>query len=95
MDHRTEFQHLVRDRLGDEAAGQILWSNPRLICSLATSPATTSMPYASTGAASILSATGSTATTTSPWRPSPPSPGTRERRAGGRARALRQHRLAR
>ncbi|MFI1890165.1 transporter [Streptomyces jumonjinensis] len=32
MDHRTEFQHLVRDRIGAEAAGQILWSDPRVIC---------------------------------------------------------------
>ncbi|WP_406403996.1 transporter [Streptomyces uncialis] len=32
MDHRDEFQRLVRDRLGAEAAGQILWSAPRVIC---------------------------------------------------------------
>ncbi|MQS99192.1 transporter, partial [Streptomyces jumonjinensis] len=32
MDHKAEFQRLVRDRLGSEAAGQILWSNPRVIC---------------------------------------------------------------
>ncbi|MFE5853421.1 DUF5655 domain-containing protein [Streptomyces sp. NPDC056500] len=32
MDHRDEFQRLVRDRLGSEAAGQILWSAPRVIC---------------------------------------------------------------
>lgn len=31
-DHRAEFQHLVRDRLGDAVAGQVLWSAPRLIC---------------------------------------------------------------
>ncbi|MFJ6755814.1 DUF5655 domain-containing protein [Streptomyces sp. NPDC091273] len=31
-DHRAEFQHLVRDRLGDAAADQVLWSAPRLIC---------------------------------------------------------------
>ncbi|MFC9643364.1 hypothetical protein ACFTZF_33130 [Streptomyces mirabilis] len=41
---------------------------------LETSPATTSMPYASTGAASIRSATASTVPSTSAWRPSPPSP---------------------
>ncbi|MEU6314743.1 DUF5655 domain-containing protein [Streptomyces sp. NPDC047014] len=32
MDHRTEFQALVRERLGANAASQVLWSAPRLIC---------------------------------------------------------------
>ncbi len=32
MDHRGEFEHLVRDRLGATAAAQVLWSGPRLIC---------------------------------------------------------------
>ncbi|WP_186779010.1 DUF5655 domain-containing protein [Streptomyces salinarius] len=32
MDHRAEFEHLVRDRLGVAAASQVLWSSPRLIC---------------------------------------------------------------
>ncbi|GAA2530242.1 MULTISPECIES: DUF5655 domain-containing protein [Streptomyces] len=32
MDHRSEFEHLVRDRLGVTAASQVLWSAPRLIC---------------------------------------------------------------
>ncbi len=32
MDHRAEFEHLVRNRLGVMAASQILWSGPRLIC---------------------------------------------------------------
>ncbi|NEB89035.1 DUF91 domain-containing protein [Streptomyces anulatus] len=32
MDHRREFEHLVRGRLGATAASQILWSGPRLIC---------------------------------------------------------------
>lgn len=32
MDHRVEFEHLVRDRLGTTAAAQVLWSGPRLIC---------------------------------------------------------------
>ncbi|GAA1373006.1 hypothetical protein GCM10009612_66470 [Streptomyces beijiangensis] len=32
MDHRREFEHLVRDRLGATAAAQVLWSGPRLIC---------------------------------------------------------------
>ncbi|MDJ0464720.1 DUF5655 domain-containing protein [Streptomyces sp. H27-C3] len=32
MDHRREFEHLVRDRLGVTAAAQVLWSGPRLIC---------------------------------------------------------------
>ncbi|QHC18917.1 DUF91 domain-containing protein [Streptomyces sp. GF20] len=32
MDHRAEFEHLVRDRLGGPAAAQVLWSSPRLIC---------------------------------------------------------------
>ncbi|WP_030748321.1 DUF5655 domain-containing protein [Streptomyces sp. NRRL F-5135] len=32
MDHRAEFEHLVRDRLGVTAADQVLWSGPRLIC---------------------------------------------------------------
>ncbi|MCX5302888.1 transporter [Streptomyces sp. NBC_00160] len=31
-DHRTEFQALVRARLGATAASQVLWSAPRLIC---------------------------------------------------------------
>ncbi|MFB6517299.1 DUF5655 domain-containing protein [Streptomyces sp. NPDC056401] len=31
-DHRDEFLHLVRDRLGDAVADQVLWSAPRLIC---------------------------------------------------------------
>ncbi|MFK4547191.1 putative transport protein [Streptomyces ambofaciens] len=32
MDHRAEFEHLVRQRLGVTAASQVLWSGPRLIC---------------------------------------------------------------
>ncbi|MFJ4803866.1 transporter [Streptomyces murinus] len=32
MDHRAEFERLVRDRLGTTAADQVLWSGPRLIC---------------------------------------------------------------
>ncbi|MFH8706561.1 DUF5655 domain-containing protein [Streptomyces rubrogriseus] len=32
MDHRAEFEHLVRDRLGVAVASQVLWSGPRLIC---------------------------------------------------------------
>lgn len=32
MDHRREFEYLVRDRLGVTAASQVLWSGPRLIC---------------------------------------------------------------
>ncbi|MEU5186196.1 DUF5655 domain-containing protein [Streptomyces klenkii] len=32
IDHKAEFQHLVRERLGTAAAAQVLWSNPRLIC---------------------------------------------------------------
>lgn len=32
MDHRAEFEHLVRDRLGTTAASQVLWSAPRLVC---------------------------------------------------------------
>lgn len=32
VDHRAEFEHLVRDRLGAMAAAQVLWSSPRLIC---------------------------------------------------------------
>ncbi|MFJ9030950.1 DUF5655 domain-containing protein [Streptomyces sp. NPDC102274] len=32
MDHRVEFEHLVRDRLGGTAASQVLWSGPCLIC---------------------------------------------------------------
>lgn len=32
MDHRAEFVHLVRDRLGDTAAVRVLWSASRLIC---------------------------------------------------------------
>lgn len=32
MDHRGEFEHLVRSRLGATAATQVLWSRPRLIC---------------------------------------------------------------
>ncbi|KMS74138.1 hypothetical protein ACM01_15655 [Streptomyces viridochromogenes] len=32
MDHRAEFEHLVRDRFGATAASQVLWSGPRLIC---------------------------------------------------------------
>lgn len=32
MDHRAEFEPLVRDRLGVTAASQVLWSGPRLIC---------------------------------------------------------------
>jgi predicted transport protein len=32
MDHRAEFEQLVRDRLGVTAASQVLWSGPRLIC---------------------------------------------------------------
>ncbi|WP_435285391.1 DUF5655 domain-containing protein [Streptomyces bacillaris] len=32
MDHRREFEHMVRDRLGGTTASQVLWSSPRLIC---------------------------------------------------------------
>lgn len=32
MDHRGDFEILVRDRFGKEAATQIEWSAPRLIC---------------------------------------------------------------
>ncbi|WP_238783149.1 DUF5655 domain-containing protein [Streptomyces monomycini] len=32
MDHRAEFGHLVRERLGAAAASQVRWSAPRLIC---------------------------------------------------------------
>lgn len=32
VDHKAEFQHLVRDRLGEASAAQVLWSAPRLIC---------------------------------------------------------------
>ncbi|MGX1853864.1 DUF5655 domain-containing protein [Streptomyces sp. NPDC055299] len=32
MDHRADFEHLVRDRHGATAASQVLWSGPRLIC---------------------------------------------------------------
>lgn len=32
MDHRAEFEHLVRHRLGATAASQVLWNGPRLIC---------------------------------------------------------------
>ncbi|MEJ8652803.1 DUF5655 domain-containing protein [Streptomyces sp. MS1.AVA.3] len=32
MDHRAEFGHLVRDRLGATVTSQVLWSAPRLIC---------------------------------------------------------------
>lgn len=32
MDHRAEFERLVRERLGVTAASQVLWSGPRLIC---------------------------------------------------------------
>ncbi|WP_217549993.1 DUF5655 domain-containing protein [Streptomyces sp. GbtcB6] len=32
MDHRAEFERLVRGRLGVTAASQVLWSGPRLIC---------------------------------------------------------------
>ncbi|MFW6724148.1 DUF5655 domain-containing protein [Streptomyces sp. MAR4 CNY-716] len=32
MDHRAEFEHLVRDRFGVTAASQVLWGGPRLIC---------------------------------------------------------------
>ncbi|WP_019064610.1 DUF5655 domain-containing protein [Streptomyces prunicolor] len=31
-DHRHEFENLVKERLGDEAAGTVDWSNPRLVC---------------------------------------------------------------
>ncbi|KNB53449.1 endonuclease NucS domain-containing protein [Streptomyces caatingaensis] len=32
VDHRAEFGHLVRGRLGAAVADQVLWSAPRLIC---------------------------------------------------------------
>ncbi|MFB1044221.1 DUF5655 domain-containing protein [Streptomyces chrestomyceticus] len=32
MDHRAEFGHLVRERLGAAAACRVRWSAPRLIC---------------------------------------------------------------
>lgn len=35
MDHRGDFEILVRDRYGKEAAEQIEWSAPRLICTAA------------------------------------------------------------
>ncbi|MFE5958081.1 DUF5655 domain-containing protein [Streptomyces rubiginosohelvolus] len=32
VDHRDEFERLVRDRLGATAASKVLWSGPRLVC---------------------------------------------------------------
>ncbi|WP_406498141.1 DUF5655 domain-containing protein [Streptomyces sp. NBC_00846] len=32
MDHRAEFERLVRDRLGATPASQVLWTAPRLVC---------------------------------------------------------------
>ncbi|MBU7598869.1 transporter [Streptomyces sp. P38-E01] len=32
MDHRVEFEQLVRSRVGEKAVAQVLWGNPRLIC---------------------------------------------------------------
>lgn len=32
LDHRAEFEHLVRERLGASVAAQVRWSEPRLIC---------------------------------------------------------------
>ncbi len=32
LDHRAEFERLVRNRLGTIAASQVLWNGPRLIC---------------------------------------------------------------
>ncbi|MGW2477933.1 DUF5655 domain-containing protein [Streptomyces sp. NPDC001665] len=32
VDHRDEFERLVRDQLGPTAASQVLWSSPRLVC---------------------------------------------------------------
>ncbi|MFG3348627.1 DUF5655 domain-containing protein [Streptomyces sp. NPDC048018] len=32
VDHRAEFEHLVRDQLGATAAAQVFWTGPRLIC---------------------------------------------------------------
>ncbi|MEW9514955.1 DUF5655 domain-containing protein [Streptomyces bacillaris] len=32
LDHRDEFERLVRYRLGATAASQVLWSGPRLVC---------------------------------------------------------------
>ncbi|MGW4441915.1 DUF5655 domain-containing protein [Streptomyces sp. NPDC004682] len=32
MDHRAEFEYLVRVRLGATAASQVRWNSPRLIC---------------------------------------------------------------
>jgi RecB family endonuclease NucS len=32
VDHRPEFEHLVRGRLGATSATHVLWSSPRLIC---------------------------------------------------------------
>jgi predicted transport protein len=32
LDHRAEFELLVMKRLGQDAAGQIDWSSPRLVC---------------------------------------------------------------
>ncbi|MFE7118378.1 DUF5655 domain-containing protein [Streptomyces sp. NPDC057654] len=32
VDHRREFEYLVRDRLGAAAAARVRWSGPRLIC---------------------------------------------------------------
>ncbi|MFI7097190.1 DUF5655 domain-containing protein [Streptomyces lydicus] len=32
MDHRAEFERLVRDRLGPTVASQVLWTGPRLVC---------------------------------------------------------------
>lgn len=32
MDHRKDFQWLVMDKLGQEVAGKVDWSSPRLLC---------------------------------------------------------------
>jgi predicted transport protein len=32
MDHCSEFERLVRERLGGRAASQVMWSGPRVVC---------------------------------------------------------------
>lgn len=82
VDHRAEFERLVRDRLGAPAAAHVRWSNPRLICIAGDFTRYDVHAVREHRPASTWSATGSSAATCSGLRPWPPPAAGRRPREG-------------
>ncbi len=74
MCHRGAFRRLVRDRLGASAASRILWSAPRLICVAGDFTRYDAHAVREHRHNIDLVRTGTSAASTSAWRPWPRSP---------------------